>query len=129
MALEFDMKELTKKLSELEKKVSKDITKKTLLAGAEPMEKSLINSSPEDTGELKRNIKSLKKITKKKGRSIIDVGVTGKNGTSREVIERAYYNHYGARLKAPTYWMDDGFDRGIEPAKKKMIEVLKKELK
>lgn len=129
MALEFDMSQLTKKLSELEKKVSKDITKKTLLAGAEPMEKSLINSAPEDTGELKKNIKSSKKIINKKGRSIIDVGVTGKNGTPREVVERAYYNHYGARSKAPTYFMDDGFEKGIEPAKEKMIEVLKKELK
>lgn len=129
MALEFDMKELTKKLSQLEKKVSKDITKKALLACAEPMEKSLVNSAPEDTGELKRNIKTSNKITNKKGRSIIDVGVTGKNGTSREVVERAYYNHYGARSKAPTYWMDDGFDKGIKPAREKMIEVLKKELK
>lgn len=129
MALEFDMSQLTKKLSEMEKKVSKDITKKTLLAGAEPMEKSLINSAPEDTGELKRNVKSSKKIINKKGRSVIDVGVTGKNGTPREVVERAYYNHYGARSKAPTYFMDDGFEKGIEPAKEKMIEVLKKELK
>lgn len=129
MALEFDMKELTKKLSELEKKVSKDITKKTLLAGAEPMEESLINSAPEDTGELKKSIKSSKKITNKRGRSTIDVGVTGKNGTPREVVERAYYNHYGARSKAPTYFMNDGFEKGIEPAKEKMIEVLKKELK
>ena len=129
MALEFDMSQLTKKLSELENKVSKDITKKTLLAGAEPMEKSLINSAPEDTCELKNNIQASKKIINKKGRSIIDVGVTGKNGTSREIVERAYYNHWGARSKAPTYWMDDGFDRGIEPAKEKMIEVLKKELK
>lgn len=129
MALEFDMTQLTKKLLEMEKKVSKDITKKTLLAGAEPMEKSLINSAPEDTGELKRNIKSSKKIINKKGRSVIDVGVTGKNGTPREVVERAYYNHWGARSKAPTYFMDDGFEKGIEPAKEKMIEVLKKELK
>lgn len=129
MALEFDIKELTKKLSELEKKVSKDITKKTLLAGAEPMEESLINSAPEDTGELKKSIKSSKKITNKKGRSTIDVGITSKNGTPREVVERAYYNHYGARSKAPTYWMDDGFDKGIKSAKEKMIEVLKKELK
>ncbi len=129
MALEFDMTQLTKKLLEMEKKVSKDITKKTLLAGAEPMEKSLINSAPEDTGELKRNIKSSKKIINKKGRSVIDVGVTGKNGTPIEVVERAYYNHYGARSKAPTYFMDDGFEKGIEPAKEKMIEVLKKELK
>ena len=129
MALEFDMKELTKKLSELEKKVSKDITKKTLLAGAEQMEQSLINSAPEDTGELKKSIKSSKKITNKKGKSTIDVGVTGKNGTPREVVERAYYNHYGARSKAPTYFMNDGFEKGIEPAKEKMIEVLKKELK
>ncbi|SCH67938.1 phage protein%2C HK97 gp10 family [uncultured Clostridium sp.] len=129
MALEFDMTHLTKKLSDMEKKVSKTITKKALLAGAEPMEKSLINSAPEDTGELKRNIKSSKKIISKKGRSVIDVGVTGKNGTPREVVERAYYNHYGARSKAPTYFMDDGFKQGIEPAKEKMIEVLKKELK
>ncbi|MEG1008791.1 MAG: HK97 gp10 family phage protein [Clostridia bacterium] len=129
MALEFDMKELTKKLSELEKKLSKDITKKTLLAGAEPMEQSLINSAPEDTGELKKSIKSSKKITNKKGRSTIDVGVTGKNGTPREVVERAYYNHYGARSKAPTYFMNDGYDRGVEPAKEKMVEILKKELK
>ena len=129
MALEFDMKELTKKLSELENKISKDITKETLLAGLEPMEQSLINSAPEDTGELKRSIKSSKKITNKKGRSTIDVGITGKNGTPREVVERSYYNNYGARSKAPTYFMDDGFEKGIKPAKEKMIEVLKKELK
>ncbi|UEL48309.1 HK97-gp10 family putative phage morphogenesis protein [Terrisporobacter hibernicus] len=126
MSLEFDMKELTKKLSSLEKKVSKDITKKTLLAGAEPMEKSLISSAPKDTGELKENIKSAKKIQNKKGRSTIDIGVTGDN---REVVEKAYYNHYGARSKAPTYFMDDGFNKGIEPAREKMIEVLQKELK
>ena len=129
MALEFDMKELTKKLSELENKISKDITKETLLAGLDPMEQSLINSAQEDTGELKRSIKSSKKITNKKGRSTIDVGITGKNGTPREVVERSYYNHYGARSKAPTYFMDDGFEKGIKPAKEKMIEVLKKELK
>jgi len=126
MALEFDMSQLTKKLSELEKKVSKDITKKTLLAGAEPMEKSIINSAPEDTGELKANIKSAKKIQNKKGRSTIDIGVTGDD---REVVKKVYYNHYGARSKAPTYFMDDGFNKGIEPSRKKMIEVLQKELK
>ena len=128
MTLEFNMSELTKKLSEMDKKVSKSITKKALLAGADPMEKSLIGSAPENTGELKSNIKSSKKINKKKGRSTIDIGVTDKNGVSREVIERAYYNHYGSRSKAPTYWMDDGFDGGIEPAKEKIIEILKKEL-
>lgn len=129
MALEFDMTQLTKKLLEMEKKVSKDITKKILLAGAEPIEKSLINSAPEDTGELKRNIKTSNKITNKKGRSTIDVGVNSKNGTPREVVERAYYNHYGARSKAPTYFMDDGFKKGLNPAQEKMLEVLKKELK
>lgn len=129
MALELDMTQLTKQLSELEKKVSKNIIKKVLLAGADPMKKSLINSSPEDTGELKDNIKISKKITNKKGRSIIGVGVSGKNGTPIEVVERAYYNHYGARSKAPTYWIDDGFKKGIDSAKEKMIEVLKKELK
>ena len=46
MSLEFDLSELTKKLSELEKKASKKIAKKTLLAGAEPMEKELIRSAP-----------------------------------------------------------------------------------
>lgn len=129
MSLEFDMSELTKKLSELEKKASKKIAKKTLLAGAEPMEKSLINAAPEDTGELKRNIKSAKNITTKKGNSTIDVGVTRKEGASREVIDRAYYQHYGSRSRAGTYWMNEGFKNGIKPAQQKMAEVLKEELK
>lgn len=129
MSLEFDLSELTKKLSELEKKASKKIAKKTLLAGAEPMEKSLISSAPEDTGELKRNIKSAKNIRTKKGNSTIDVGVTRKEGASREVIDRAYYQHYGSRSRAGTYWMNDGFKNGIKPAQEKMIEVLKEELK
>lgn len=129
MSLEFDLSELTKKLSELEKKASKKIAKKTLLAGAEPMEKELINSAPEDTGELKKNIKSARNIKTKKGNSTIDVGVTRKEGASREVIDRAYYQHYGSRSRAGTYWMDEGFKNGIRPAQEKMKEVLIEELK
>lgn len=126
MSLEFDMSSLTKKLSELEKKVQKDVTKKALLAGAEPMEDALKDASPVNTGELRDNIKSAKKIKTKKGRTTIDVGVTGDN---RKIVERAYYNHYGARSKAPTYFMDDGFKKGIKQAQEKMTEVLRKELK
>ena len=129
MSLEFDLSELTKKLSELEKKASKKIAKKTLLAGAEPMEKELIRSAPEDTGELKKNIKSARNIKTKKGNSTIDVGVTRKEGASREVIDRAYYQHYGSRSRAGTYWMDEGFKNGIRPAQGKMKEVLIEELK
>ena len=129
MSLEFDLSELSKKLSELEKKASKQIAKKTLLAGADPMEKALVDSAPMDTGELKRNIKSAKNITTKKGNSTIDVGVTKKEGAAQEVIDRAYYQHYGSRNKTGTYWMNEGFKKGIEPAKEKMIEVLKEELK
>ncbi|WP_107602640.1 HK97-gp10 family putative phage morphogenesis protein [Clostridioides difficile] len=126
MSLEFDLSSLTKKLSELEKKVSKDITKKALLEGAEPMEDALKVASPVDTGELRDNIKSANKIKNKKGRTTIDVGVTGNN---RKMVERAYYNHYGSRGRAGTYFMDDGFKRGIKPAQQKMVEVLKKELR
>ena len=129
MSLEFDLSELTKKLSELEKKASKKIAKKTLLAGAEPMEKELIRSAPEDTGELKKNIKSARNIKTKKGNSTIDVGVTRKEGASIEVIDRAYYQHYGSRSRAGTYWMDEGFKNGIRPAQEKMKEVLIEELK
>lgn len=129
MSLEFDLSELTKKLSELEKKASKKVAKKTLLAGAEPMEQSLINEAPEDTGELKRNIKSAKNIKTKKGNSTIDVGVTRKEGAPREVIDRAYYQHYGSRSRAGTYWMREGFNKGIRPAQEKMKEVLIEELK
>lgn len=126
MSLQFDLSSLTKKLSELEKKVQKDVAKKALLAGAEPMEKSIKNASPIDTGELKNNIQSAKKVKVRKGKTTIDVGVTGDN---RKIISRAYYSHYGARSKAPTYFMDDGFKKGLNPAQEKMIEVLKKELK
>lgn len=126
MSLEFDISSLTKKLSELENKVQKDIAKKALLAGAEPMEDALKSASPVDTGELRDNIKSAKKIKTKKGRTTIDVGVTGDN---RKIVARAYYNHYGARSKAPTYFMDDGFKKGLNPAQQKIVEVLKKELK
>lgn len=129
MSLEFDLSKLSKKLSELEKKASKQIAKKTLLAGADPMEKALVDSAPMDTGELKRNIKSAKNITTKKGNSTIDVGVTKKEGAAQRIIDRAYYQHYGSRSRAGTYWMDEGFRKGIEPAKEKMVEVLREELK
>ena len=79
MSLQFDLSSLTKKLSELEKKVQKDVAKKALLAGAEPMEKSIKNASPIDTGELKNNIQSAKKVKVRKGKTTIDVGVTGDN--------------------------------------------------
>lgn len=126
MSLQFDLSSLTKKLSELEKKVQKDVAKKALLAGAEPMEDALKSASPVDTGELRDNIKSAKKIKTKKGRITIDVGVTGDN---RKIVERAYYNHFGSRSKSPTYFMDDGFKKGLNPAQEEMLEVLKKELK
>lgn len=126
MSLEFDMSSLTKKLSELENKVKKDVTKQALLAGAGPMEESLKDASPVDTGELRDNIKSTNKIKSKKGISTIDIGITGDN---RKVVERAYYNHYGVRSKAPTYFMDDGFDKGLKSSQEKIIEILKKELK
>lgn len=126
MSLEFDMSSLTKKLSELEKKIQKDISKKALLAGAEPMEGAIKSASPVDTGELRDNIKSAKQVKTQKGRTTIDVGVTG---DKRDIVERAYYNHYGSRGRAGTYFMDDGFKKGLNPAQEKMVEVLKKELK
>ncbi len=126
MSLQFDISQLTKKLSELEKKVQKDVAKKALLEGVEPMENALKDASPVDTWELRANIKSANKIKMKKGKTTIDVGVTGDN---RKIVERAYYNHYGSRSRAGTYFMDDGFKKGIKPAQEKMLEVLKKELK
>lgn len=126
MSLQFDLSSLTKKLSELEKKVQKDVAKKALLAGAEPMKDALKSASPVDTGELRDNIKSAKKIKTKKGRTTIDVGVTGDN---RKIVERAYYNHFGSRGRAGTYFMNDGFKKGLNPAQEKIIEVLKKELR
>ncbi len=49
MSLQFDISQLTKKLSELEKKVQKDVAKKALLEGVEPMENALKDASPVDT--------------------------------------------------------------------------------
>lgn len=126
MSLQFDISQLTKKLSELEKKVQKDVAKKALLEGVEPMENALKDASPIDTGELRANIKSANKIKMKKGKTTIDVGVTGDN---RKIVERAYYNHYGSRSRAGTYFMDNGFKKGIKPAQEKIKEVLIKELK
>ena len=126
MSLQFDISQLTKKLSELEKKIQRDVAKKALLEGVEPMENALKDASPVDTGELRANIKSANKIKMKKGKTTIDVGVTGDN---RKIVERAYYNHYGSRSRAGTYFMDDGFKKGIKPAQEKIKEVLTKELK
>ncbi|RDY29759.1 hypothetical protein CHL78_000895 [Romboutsia weinsteinii] len=126
MSLQFDISQLTKKLSELENKVKKDVAKKALLEGVEPMENALKDASPVDTGELRANIKSANKIKMKKGKTTIDVGVTGDN---RKIVERAYYNHYGSRSRAGTYFIDDGFKIGIKPAQEKIKEVLIKELK
>ena len=129
MALEFDIRELTKKLSDLENKVSNTITKKALQEGAEPVEKALKVASPVDTGELKRNIKASSRVNSKKGRKTINIGVSAKDGVKREVVEKGYYNHYGSRSRAGTYWMNEGFKKSIEPAKNKIKEVLIKELK
>lgn len=126
MSLQFDISQLTKKLSELEKKIQRDVAKKALLEGVEPMENALKDASPVDTGELRANIKSANKIKMKKGKTTIDVGVTGDN---RKIVERAYYNHYGSRSRPGTYFMDDGFKKGIKPAQEKIKEVLTKELK
>ena len=90
---------------------------------------ALKEESPVDTGELKKNIRIATNIKTKKGRYTIDVGVTAKGGASKEVIARGYYQHYGSRGRAGTYWMNEGFNKGIKPSKQKMAEVLRKELK
>lgn len=126
MSLEFDMSSLNKKLSELEKRVSNNITKKALLESADIMEEYIVNETPFDTHELQKNTKSSKKIKIKKGVPTIDVGVTSDD---RKIVERAYYQHYGTKRYAPTYYMDIGFEKGLEPSKKKMIDIIKKELK
>ena len=129
MSMDFELNELTKKLKQLENKAAKKIAKPTLMAGSEELEKALSNEAPVNTGELKRNVKKAKNIKTKKGANTIDIGVMSSNGTPRKVIERAYYQHYGSRSRAGTYWLNEGFNKGIKPAKEKMIEVLKEELK
>lgn len=126
MSLEFDMRDLTKKLGDLEKKLQKTVAKNALTEGAKPMVKSLKKSSPVDTGELRDSIKTANKIKTKKGRYSIDMGVTGED---RDIVARGYYQHYGSRSRAGTYWMSEGFNNSIDDARKEMIKILREELK
>ncbi len=118
--------QLKEKLSQMEKKIANDISKKALEEAATPVENAQRRLSPVKTGELRANLKK-QNITKKKGASVIKIGID--KSASQDVKNRAYYNNWGANGRAGTFFMQESFEQSKEEALNIIKRVLKEELK
>ncbi len=126
MSLKFDLTELTKALSELEKKVQTSIATEALEAGAKPIKQEQLQLVPVDTGELKNSIK-ITPIKNKKGRHTINIGVPKEAG--RHNVEKAWFTSNGCRGRAGTFWLNQSFENKSDEAIEAMVRVLKEKIK
>ena len=124
MSMNIDFSTLTKKLSELEKKVQNKISKDSLEAGADVMLEQQKQTVSVDTGALRDSLNK-SKVKAKKGRKKIEIGTIG---SPEEQKRYGYYNNYGSRGKAGTFWIEESWEKGKEKSLEAMKETLVREL-
>lgn len=128
MGLKIDFSKVQAKLDEMSKKMQGETLNEALEAGAKPVIDALKRNSPYNS---KNNGKHLKdtldkiKIKGSKTNKTIEVGV---NSEDRNIIERAYYNHYGTCCIAGNHFMNKAFDESKVEANEEIKKVLKEKL-
>lgn len=129
-----DFGNVIKRLETMNKKVQKDISKKTLIEGAKVVVPVMENVAPYDTrpnrpaGQHLRETLGYSEM-KNGGKSKGNYLVVGSQSTDREIIERAYYQHYGTTFMVGTKWITTAFELSEKQARQKMKEVVIEELK
>lgn len=124
MSMQIDFSSLTKKLSELEKKVQNKVSKEALEAGGDIMLNTQKQTVSVDTGALKASL-SKGKVKAKRGRKRIEIGTMG---SPEEQKRYSYYVNFGSKNKIGTFWIQEAWEKGKEKSLEAMKEVLVKEL-
>ena len=127
MALSYgtqDFRTLIEKLSNMEKKASKDISEKVLKEGANEVLDDMKRSVPVDTGHLKKSLE-VYGMSGRGGSANIKVGI---NPSRRDELRYGFYQEYGHSRMVGTHWLSQSWDTGKIKADKKIKEGIVKEL-
>ena len=125
MSLDFDFKNIEKKLQTMSKKVSKQTIDKALEAGEEVLLDEMRRNVPVDTGELKNSLGEIRKS----GTGLTRKAVIGINSDDREVVERGYYQEHGTKLYNGKKWMKKSSQNSKSEAIQAVANSLKEDLK
>lgn len=127
MALSYgtqDFRTLIEKLSNMEKKASKDISEKVLKEGANEVLDDMKRSVPVDTGHLKKSLE-VYGMSGRGSSANIKVGI---NPSRRDELRYGFYQEYGHSRMVGTHWLSQSWDTGKIKADKKIKEGIVREL-
>lgn len=125
MSLDFDFKNVEKRLQALSKKVSKQTIDKALEAGEEVLLNEMKKNVPVDTGELRDSLGEIRKS----GSGLSRKAVVGINSDNRKIIERGYYQEHGTKYFNGKKWMKKSSQNSKEEAIQAVANSLKEDLK
>ena len=118
-----DLDKLQKRLDEMGRKGS-TLENKALLAGAEVINKEVVNNAPERTGHAKKYLK-VSKVSKEKGIKVVKVGIS--KGDNSEAFYLKFHE-YGTSKMAARPFMRPAFERKRKEALEATHKVIKEGL-
>lgn len=124
MGLEFSFEQLEQKLSELDKKVAKQIPDKALLKGAEVIAREQKSKVPVDSGKLQDSIivgKPKGSVTKRK----VLVGI---DPSKAEEVRYGFYQEHGTKVMLGKKWMKTAWYDSAKDANKAIRESIVEDL-
>ncbi|MBS6025641.1 MAG: HK97 gp10 family phage protein [Paeniclostridium sordellii] len=127
MGLEFDFNSITKRISNLDKNVQKNITKKALTNAAKITKEELkkeVELKAYDTGALYESID----ISDVKSRGTKEFIYVGSISDNRKIVERLYYNEYGTDKMVGKKLLKNTAKRTKGEATDAIIETIQEEL-
>ncbi|CEK29414.1 phage protein [[Clostridium] sordellii] len=127
MGLEFDFNSITKRISNLDKNVQKNITKKALTNAAKITKEELkkeVELKAYDTGALYESID----ISDVKSRGTKEFIYVGSISDNRKIVERLYYNEYGTDKMVGKKLLKNTVKRTKGEATDAIIETIQEEL-
>lgn len=114
---------LQKRLDDMGRKGSK-LENEALIAGAEVINKEIVDNAPERTGHAKKFLK-VSKVSKEKGMKIVKVGIS--KGDNSEAFYLKFHEYGTSRMVARPF-MRPAFERKRKEAFEKTHEVIRKGL-
>ena len=115
-----DIDRLQERLNEIGKKGAK-LENEALLAGAEIINKEVVNNAPEKTGKAKKYLK-VSKVTKEKGIKIVKIGISKADNSEAFYLK---FHEYGTSKMSARPFMRPAFERKKKEALEKTYEIIR----
>lgn len=127
MGVQVDFNKVRDKLTQISKKMQKEVLDEALEEGAKPIIEAMKRNVPKDTLKLKYNLRVLKHLDVIRGtESKKTIGIDSED---RDIIERGYYQEYGHKNMIGKRWMKRSFREASKASNEAIIKSIKKNLK